>query len=105
MFKQRPFPFSIIVLVAFLGFHIAGSYLNLYWIYRWFDMPVHFLGGLWLSLMVLWVMIAFGQIKSITDYKIKSLAVVLIVTGAAAFFWEAYEIYMGMVTIRVLVMV
>src|SRR3989344_5622067 len=53
--------FSLLLIVAML--HSAAIYFSLYWIYRWFDMPMHFLGGLLVGLSSLWLLFFAGYIR------------------------------------------
>ncbi|MEI6528300.1 MAG: hypothetical protein WCO10_01350 [bacterium] len=99
MFKQRPFPFSILVLITFLTLHFLATYYHWYWSFRWLDIVVHVLGGLWLSLLVLWVLFIFNQINSLRDYKFKSFAIAILISAAAGFLWEVYEIKAGITSV------
>lgn len=35
--------------------HMMAQRLHLYWTYRWLDVPMHFLGGVWVGLAALWL--------------------------------------------------
>jgi len=91
MYKQRPFIFSLLMLVILIVLHLAGSYYSLYWRYPSFDILVHIVSGLWIGLVLLWLASCFGQMDSLKDYKIKSFLIAFI---SAAFFgvvWELVE--------------
>jgi len=45
----------IIFSVLFLSLHIIATIYHLYWIFAWFDMPMHFLGGFLLAMVFFWI--------------------------------------------------
>jgi len=93
----------LLFLILFLA--IAIAFLNqiafekfLYWRFWWFDIMMHFLGGLCISLAVLWFYFYSGFFKSeFFDKKNKtnilfiSVEVVLII-GCG---WEIFEFFVG----------
>ena len=91
MFKQKPFPFSLIVLVVLIALHLAGSYFSWYWSYPWFDVIIHILAGLWVGLVFLWLASYLNQINSLVEYKAKSLLIALISAGLIGVVWELLE--------------
>jgi len=74
---------SIIFLIFFLN--LLASKFHWFFSIWWFDMPMHFLGGFWLGLILLWY---FPQesLSSLSVLKI-ILGVLLIAIG-----WEIFEI-------------
>lgn len=91
MFKQKPFPASLSVLVVLIFLHSAGSYFSWYWMYPWFDIVVHVLSGLWIALLVLWLASIFGQINSLKEYKIKSFLLAFVFAVLFGVVWELVE--------------
>jgi len=91
IFKQKPFPFSLLVLVILIALHIVGSYHSWYWAYSWFDVVVHIVSGLWVALLILWLASVFGQINSLKEYKTKSLLIALISAVLFGVIWELLE--------------
>jgi hypothetical protein len=55
MFWNKYFRPSVIIMLVVVALHWAASLEGLYWSLRWFDIPMHFLGGLWTLLFLLWV--------------------------------------------------
>lgn len=91
MFKQKPFPFSMIVLAVLMALHSVGSYFSWYWVYPWFEYVIHTLGGLWAASVLLWLASYLGQICSMKEYKTKSLLIALISALFIGVVWELLE--------------
>jgi hypothetical protein len=91
MFKQKPFPFSLLILVTLVSLHLIGSYLSWYWTYSWFDILVHIFSGWWIALLFLWLASILGQINSLKEYKIKSFLIALISAILFGVVWELVE--------------
>ena len=51
--KSLIFIFTLITTIALL--HVSATNLFWYWKFWWFDIMMHFLGGLWVGLMSLWL--------------------------------------------------
>ena len=54
--------FILIVLIAILN--KAALSFFLYWKFWWFDIMMHFLGGLWIGGIVLWLYYLSGYVKN-----------------------------------------
>jgi uncharacterized membrane protein len=91
MFKQKPFPFSVLVLIVLIGIHAAGSYFSWYWTYSWFDSVVHILAGLWASSVFLWLASYLNQIDSLKEYRVKSFLIALVSAALIGVIWELLE--------------
>jgi hypothetical protein len=91
IFKQKPFPFSLLVLAILIALHAFGSHYSLYWAYSWFDVLVHIVSGLWVALLILWLASVFGQINSLKEYKTKSFLIALISAVLFGVVWEILE--------------
>jgi hypothetical protein len=91
MFKQKSFFASVVVGIILVGLHSIGSYLSWYWKYPFFDMVVHIVSGLWISLLILWLAICFDQIKDLKEYKVKSFLIAFISAVLAGVIWEIME--------------
>jgi hypothetical protein len=93
MFKQKPFPFSLIVGVILITLHYVGSYYSWYWVYPWYDVVVHVAGGLWVALLILWVANIFGQVNSLKEYKVKIFLMAFVSAVLFGIVWELVENY------------
>src|ERR1035437_2047285 len=90
MFRRELFKmaFWILVLVGFLNLIKTKFYLH--WSLWWIDIILHLLGGLCVSLFVLW----FSNFKNWTPTKI--LATALVSAILVGILWEVYEQYVGL---------
>jgi hypothetical protein len=82
---------TMITLSVLATAHIIALQFFLYWKYNWFDIPMHFLGGVCVAL-------GFGilpffriRLKEAYDTLLTYVAVVLVV----GLFWEVFEIVGG----------
>lgn len=91
MFRQKPFPFSILILVGLISFHLTSSYFSWYWTYRWSDIVVHILAGLWAGSIFLWLASCFDQINSLKEYKAKSFLIAFVSAAFVGVLWELIE--------------
>ena len=76
---------GVLVLIAVLDW--LGIILYLHWEYWWFDVGLHFLGGLCVSLALL----SLRNFKSKTDAGL--IFMVLFGTLFIGILWEIYELY------------
>ena len=86
---------SLVSAIIFLTMHYLGLRFHLYWKYDWYDIPMHIIGGFWLSLFGLWASVRFGHIDSIVKYKSKAFFIALISAIIIGVFWEAFELVAG----------
>lgn len=93
MFNKYFWPmFILVALVA--GFHILGTIENYYWSTNWYDFPMHFFGGLWISLFILWFD-AWIPLPIRPNSALKVIGFVLVV----GIIWELYELYFQLTNI------
>ncbi len=100
MFRQKPFPFSLLILLIVLALHSVGSYYSLYWVYPWFETLVHVLSGLWVALTILWLASTFGLLSSLKEYKIKSFLIAFVSAALIGVVWELLENFTQITSIR-----
>lgn len=79
--------FGILAILA--GLHLVGTVNFLYWRLPWFDLPSHFLGGLWSGLFAAWVL----SLRGMTPRVLACTAVAL----ALGLFWESFEVSNGII--------
>lgn len=92
MFKQRIFIFSLIALIFLAVMHFIGIKFEIYFHFEKYDIPMHILGGLWISLTAFWLAPFLLKDCSITNYKTKSLILGLISVTILAVAWEIFEL-------------
>ncbi len=94
MYKHPLFISWAILLVCIVALHIVALQFFLYWMYSWFDIMMHFLGGLFVSLMTLWFFFESGYVNIY-----RSIQNVVIIAGGSIVFigigWEILEVLAG----------
>jgi len=75
---------ALLVVLIFL-LNLAGSYFAWYNLLPWYDNLMHFLGGMWLSLLVLWFF--FPRVQNLSV----GIGIVLVFVLLGALLWEALE--------------
>ncbi len=96
MFKQKIFILSFIVLVLVASFNYLGVTFSLYWVYKWYDIPMHMLGGLWVSLFTLSFYPYLNKHYLVKDFNINPLYAVFISLLFMIIAWEIFELIGGM---------
>lgn len=69
--------------------HVGAEYFHLYWRYRWLDIPMHFLGGVWLGVLGVWYWYAVGS--RVARTPVRAMAVACGTALLLGLVWEAYE--------------
>ncbi len=87
---------SIIILLVFiLALHFVATINHWYWIYSWFDIPMHFLGGFWVAMVFLWLNLKFDILKfnpaNRTVRTITTFITVLSFVALIGVLWEFFE--------------
>ena len=90
MFWNRYFTPSIVVMIVVVALHWLASLQGFYWTVGWYDIMMHFLGGLWTFLFGMW---AFSAHPKLSFYvTVKNMLLFVFVVGIL---WEAHELYFG----------
>lgn len=78
----------VVLAVVVLIFLLNYAATKFYWFYAipWFDMLMHFLGGLWLGLVYLWI---FSSVEPSPKLILKMFLAVLLV----GVLWEVFELF------------
>jgi len=96
MFIKKPLlAESLVISGAILILHLLALNLFLYWTVEWFDILMHFLGGLFIGIFSSYVLFGSGL------FKIKSHAVILFIVVMASVLvvgltWELWELFAGL---------
>lgn len=89
--KSFPTPLFLFILLI-LTFQLVANYFYWYWRIWWFDMPMHFAGGLWVGLSVLWFVFLSGRFKrNIQQNTLSIFAVGIFSVLTIAILWEIFE--------------
>ena len=89
------FPKVLLLFIIMMGVANAlAEHFFLYWRLPWLDMLMHFLGGVWIGLSVLWIYYLSGKFKNIPEDHRKATYVYFlagIVALVIGIFWEIFE--------------
>ena len=89
------FPKVLLLFIIMIGVvNALAEHFFLYWRFPWLDMTMHFLGGVWIGLSVLWVYYLSGKFKDIPENhrRISYLYILAgTVTVVIGIFWEIFE--------------
>lgn len=66
-----------------------GVWLSLYSLLWWYDIPMHFFGGLFTTLLIISFLLRFKKVINFPNYKFAIIVLVLIFIFG--FVWEVYE--------------
>jgi hypothetical protein len=87
--------FCILILTALL--HIIGTALHLYWTFWWFDIVVHFLGGVWIAATGFWVYyMSLWRGGTPPVRVIRFFAVTVFCSVIVGVLWELFEYGAGL---------
>ncbi len=97
--QLRSFPRTLVVLILSIAVVNAFAHYHFwYWSMRWFDMPMHFAGGMWLAGVAIWWHFFSGKFPDARD----RLPYLLMWGVGSAFIvglvWEAYEAVVALAT-------
>jgi hypothetical protein len=86
---------GILLVIFILALGVAlldktGHFLRLYWSLWWFDILMHFLGGLLIGLASAWSYVFV--FKKGTSGLVRTTLLSVLIVGI---FWEIYEVYIG----------
>lgn len=86
--SSRSLLFAQFCVLLVLGtMHYFGLRDYLYWQYRWYDIPAHFLGGVWAAFAAAWLMSLTGKVPKIWVFILGAFTLGLI--------WEGFEYSIG----------
>ena len=87
---RKPLILLTFALVLLLGvFHQVGSMFYLYWSLPWFDNVAHFLGGLAIGVLSIWVI--YGLILRSTPSSVKVMLTTIFSVLIIGVGWEIFE--------------
>lgn len=81
--------FVLIWVIALL--HVTAEFQYWYWTYRWLDIPMHFVGGVWVGLAAVWLRYHSGHLRKKSSPPTRPLMVALVGGIAFGLVWELYE--------------
>ncbi len=97
MILKKPFflfLFIFIFVVAVL--QTIAMQLDLYWIFGWFDIMMHFLGGFWFGFVAVWFFFFSDYVKVPNNSKFSSVLFIALLSALGiGVAWEIFEYFTG----------
>lgn len=99
--SRRSFPITLgVFLLAIAVVDAFANEYSLYWTVRWFDMPMHFAGGAWVSGVTLWRKFFYHRVASDTTPSFWNLLQwALLGALVIGLGWEVYESIVSLFTV------
>lgn len=95
--QSKPYPISLVALIIFIAIvNLMAEVYYWYWRMRWFDQPMHFLGGVWLASSALWWF--YARRGAALPTFIKILGVCLASSLGIGLLWEVLQAGLGLET-------
>lgn len=91
MFWNIYFIPSVLFMLLVVGLHWVGTLNQFYFSTEWYDIPMHFLGGVWVALFTLWALSTQYGVFFKKFLNIRNLLVWVFIVGVA---WEVFELAM-----------
>ncbi len=85
-YSKKLFKRLTILIISIFLLHSLATKFYWYSAIWWFDMPMHFLGGLWLGLCFIWIL----EKKTLS---IKSILHIILSVLLVGILWELFELY------------
>lgn len=96
--RQHQIPVILVALLFAIAIVNGLAEVNhWYWTRRWFDMPMHFAGGVWLAGFGVWWQYTRHGLP-VQGFK-ALLGVCLVFAISIGLFWEAYEAVVSFLTV------
>jgi len=85
--------FAFLVVISALQF--AALQFSLYYFYPWYDIMMHFLGGIFVALILLWLFFYSEYIERFEVSKRNIILIALLGTLVVGIGWEVFEYSIG----------
>jgi hypothetical protein len=100
MAKKNLMYLSLFSAIILLILHLTGLRFHLYWAIKWYDFPVHLVGGFWFSITILWIVLSLNKLNSISGYRFKAFIFVLLSALAIGIVWECFELFFNITSVH-----
>lgn len=96
--QTRPFPLILVALILAIALvnGLASAYYW-YWKMRWFDMPMHFTGGVWIAGVAVWWM--YYRLGERVNKLLPTIAVCIVSAFGVGLVWEVFEAIVSLMTV------
>ena len=96
--QSKSYPVSLLALIVFIAVvNLMAEIYYWYWRMRWFDKPMHFLGGVWLASTAIWLW--YGRKGLRQSNFLKILGISLLGAFGVGLLWELLQAGLGLETV------
>ena len=95
-FKKKFLKELIVVSIVVLVLHVLALQYSLYWSIDWYDILMHFLGGLTMGILATYIFFTSNYIKStavLKDNKFVVFVIISLFTLSVGLIWELWEVF------------
>ena len=89
LLQERVLKVLFVLIWALALIHMTAEYYHLYWTFRWFDIPTHFLGGVWVGIFAVWYFSGYVNKTHVSNNR--TVYVALLGGLFVGVVWELYE--------------
>ncbi len=100
MIKKKLLFASLISIFLIALLHILSLKFSWYYFLKWFDVPIHILGGFWVTVTSFWTFIKYNRVETIPNKK-NSILIMLISVLIIGILWEIFELVSGNTSLNV----
>jgi uncharacterized BrkB/YihY/UPF0761 family membrane protein len=93
--RERIFFAGFLLILCIAILHIAGTENNLYIKFWWYDVLLHYLGGMWIALATYWIAFHSRYISHPRNTIANIALLVIGMTMLVGLGWEIFEYYFG----------
>ena len=87
---------ALLAMILLALLHFLALHFYFYWQLWWFDIVMHFLGGIVVGLGAMWALMGYSRYRGSVFTARQTLVFVLATTLLVAFSWEIYEFQFGL---------
>lgn len=96
MIYHKPLFIEILIFSLIISFiHYFAAIYGLYWAISWLDILMHFLGGLLIGLIVLFVFFTSEKIDFPKENRLMVIIFSISLVLVVGLLWELWELYVG----------
>ena len=95
-FQKKFLKELIVVSIVVLVLHVLALQYSLYWSIDWYDILMHFLGGLTMGILATYIFFTSNYIKStavLKDNKFVVFVIISLFTLSVGLIWELWEVF------------
>jgi len=93
--RQKLLHILAVLILVVVALHLVAFQYSLYWHFWWYDIVVHFLGGLFAGLLSAWIVFYSGYIRDPRLTRWSLFLAIILGTLAIGVGWEVFERLLG----------